>query len=53
MKTIVCRKMTPKKKFSQTTIQKKHIVCLGKIFIPQLPKKIMVRPIDRQGGAVA
>ena len=34
---------TGKQMFSQTTIQKK-IVCLGKIFIPQLPKKYWSAP---------
>lgn len=39
MKKIVCRKMTPEKKCFHRQRYRKKIVCLGKIFIPQLPKK--------------
>ena len=50
MKKIVCRKMTPEKMFSQTTIQKKN--CFPwKNFHPPASKKVMVRPIDRQDTA--
>ena len=51
MKKIVCRKMTPEKSVFTDNDTEKKIVCLGTIFIPQLPKKIMVRPIDRQDTA--
>ena len=39
MKTLVCRKMGPEKNVFTDNDTEKKIVCLGKIFIPQLPKK--------------